>query len=284
MQRKYKTPLAGLFLLGAGLLAIIAWQAADPVVQALLAPSSLLLAFLAGCHLTPHVWRLAVPCCALQLAGLLWRAPHEYAIGLWVWPVLLLPPQPRSMRACLLALAAFGWWQVQSTLRVPQAFLSGMLLSGLMLLGLARTLEHTQLRQALESRHRLAPGQALWSLSRLRQDIAVEWSRSQRENVHVELLVMRQRGHGLAEHLLSLTRAFEGCYRVNDDTLATLLISRDAQSGAQRRDALIAALPMACRIRASVLTPDLDPLTLGHELAMQTDRFHLVREADPDHE
>ncbi|WP_432415299.1 hypothetical protein ACRHM7_01020 [Chromohalobacter israelensis] len=289
MQRKYKTPLAGLFLLGAGLLAVIVWQESDPIAQALLAPSSVLLALLAWHSLTPRVWRLVVPCCALQLAGLLWRAPLDYAIGLWVWPMLLLPPQPRALRACLLVMAAFGWWQVQSTLAVPQSFLSGMLLSGLMLLGLARAAEHTHLRQELENRHRLAPGKALWSLSRLRQDIEVEWSRRQRENVHVELLVMRprQRGYGarerLGECLPALTRAFEGCYRVNPHTFGVLLVSPDAQHAVQRRDALIAALPMECRVRVAAVTPDLDPLTLGHALAMQTDSLSLAREEEPDH-
>ncbi|MDV6319893.1 hypothetical protein [Chromohalobacter sp. HP20-39] len=276
MQSKYKTPLTGLFLLGAGLMTIIAWTEDDPITQGLLIAAIIVLTTLVWHHLSRRVWALAVPLCALLLLTLLWHAPMKYAIGVWLWPIMLLAPQPRAMRYTLLLAAALSWWHIQAPLGVAQAALSGALLAALMALGLAKAIEHNRLRQELERRHRLTPGDPLWSLNRLRQDLVIESSRHQRENVYAELLVIRphQRSRNVRRHLkdrlAALTHAFEGCYRVDAQTFAVLLISKDEQHAASRRDAVSTELQGHCRIRIAPVAPDLDPVTLGHELSMQT--------------
>ncbi|MGO1343173.1 hypothetical protein [Chromohalobacter japonicus] len=284
MQSKYKTPLTGLFLLGAGLVTITAWQEDDPLTQGLLIAAIIVLTTLAWRHLSHRAWTLTIPLCALLLLTLLWHAPMKYAISVWLWPIMLLAPQPRPMRYALLVAAALGWWHVQAPLGVAQAALSGALLVALMTLGLAKATEHSRLRQELESRHRLTPGDSLWSLNRLRQDLSVEWSRRQRENVYAELLMVRPHQHGhkvrrrLEERLAALIYAFEGCYRVDAQTFAILLISKDEQHAALRRDAITTELQEHCRIRIAAVVPNLDPITLGHELSVQASGLHCRQE------
>lgn len=284
MQSKYKTPLTGLFLLGAGLMTITAWQEDDSITQGLLIAAIIGLTTLAWCHLSRRAWTLTIPLCALLLLALLWQAPMAYAISVWLWPIMLLAPQPRPMRYMLLVTAALGWWHIQAPLGMAQAALSGALLAALMALGIAKAIEHSRLRQELERRHRLTPEDSLWSLNRLRQDLAVEWSRRQRENVYAELLVVRphQRGHNvrrrLKERLAALIYAFEGCYRVDAQTFAVLLVSKDEQHAALRRDAISTELQEHCRIRIAPVTPHLDPITLGHELSLQASGLHFRQE------
>ncbi|MCT8467938.1 hypothetical protein KZO85_05085 [Chromohalobacter canadensis] len=284
MQSKYKTPLTGLFLMGAGLMTITAWQEDDPITQGLLIAAIIVLTTLAWRHLSRRAWALAIPLCALLLLALLWHSPMTYAVSVWLWPIMLLAPQPRPMRYALLVAAALGWWHMQAPLGMPQATLSGALLAALMTLGFAKAIEHSRLRQELERRYRLTPEDSLWSLNRLREDLSVEWSRRQRENVYAELLVIRpyQRGHTvrwrLRERLAALIHAFEGCYRVDAQTFAVLLISRDEQHAALRRDAISTELQEHCRIRIAPVAPDLDPITLGHELSVQKSGLHCQQE------
>ncbi|MCK0743832.1 hypothetical protein [Chromohalobacter nigrandesensis] len=288
MQSKYKTPLTGLFLLGAGLVAITAWQEDDPITQGLFIAAIVVLSTLAWRHLSRRAWALTIPLCALLLLTLLWHAPMTYAISIWLWPIMLLAPQPRGMRYALLAAAALGWWYVQAPLGVAQAALSGALLAALMALGFAKTSEHNRLRQELERRHRLTLEDSLWSLNRLHHDLGVEWTRRQRENIYAELFMVRphQRGSNirrrLRQRLATLIHAFEGCYRVDARTFAILLISKDEQHAASRRDAISAELQEHCRIRIAPISPDLDPVRLGHELAVQADGLH-IRQEKTDH-
>ncbi|MCI0510433.1 GGDEF domain-containing protein [Chromohalobacter marismortui] len=285
MQSKYKTPLSGLFLLGAALVAIIAWQEKDIITQGLLIVATLVLTLLAWHPFSRRAWALTVPFFALVLLVLLWRAPMTHAISIWLWPILLLAPQPRSMRYTLLMAATLGWWLMQGHLGAAQTALSGALLAALMALGFAKAIEHGRLRHELERRQRLTPEDPLWSLGRLRQDLSVEWARVQRENIHAELLMVRpyQRGHKvrrrLRERLIALTHAFEGCYRVDAKTFAVLLISRDEQRAAARREAIAAELQAHCRIRIAPVTPNLNPITLGNELSLQASGLHFRHEA-----
>ncbi|WP_280561365.1 MULTISPECIES: hypothetical protein [unclassified Chromohalobacter] len=288
MQSKYKTPLTGLFLLGTGLVTITAWREDDPITQGLLIAAIIGLTTLAWRHLSRRAWTWTVPLCALLLLALLWHAPMTYAIGVWLWPIMLLAPQPRPMRYALLVTATLGWWHIQAPLGVAQTALSGALLTALMALGFAKAIEHNRLRLELERRHRLTPENSLWSLHRLRQDLNVEWSRRQRENVYAELLVVRprQRGHNarrrLKERLAALIYVFEGCYHVDTQTFAVLLISKDEHHAALRRDAISTELQEHCRIRIAPVAPHLDPVKLGHELSVQDSGLH-VRQETTDH-
>lgn len=245
MQTKYKIGLLrGNLLVAAVLLALLA-MATTTLTEALLlwlsatwlATSALLMAFN---HRRPVTvpWQL-LP--GLLLAALLWVAPERHVTWLWAWAVLLMLPQPRWILLLETLLALATWWPLRELLGLEQWTLSGLGLAALMLLGLSRALDLRTLRKSALSRARLVPGLTLWPGSRLPRDLALERSRSLREGVHAELLLLhapRHRSWSLAQRLCHLTHSFEHCYRLDSRTLATVLISRDRHQANERRGML----------------------------------------------
>ncbi|MCG6656393.1 hypothetical protein HOP52_01190 [Halomonas campisalis] len=256
MQSKYKVGRMRLNLLAAALLlAILAYRSE-------LASSALLLwlavawltvtaALLEFSHRRPASlpWQL-LP--SLLLASLLWTDPHRHALWIWVWPALLMLPQPGWMLGLSVALAGLTWWSLYDLWGFEQALLSGLVLLTLMLLGMAHNREFQPLRLAARQRARLIPGLALWSAQQLSADLQRERARCQREGVHGELLLLRTPRHLLwssAQELCRQTHDFENCYRLDHHTLAALLLSRDREQAAGRRQALLERLRAPAKAR-----------------------------------
>ena len=256
MQSKYKVGWMRLNLLAAApLLAILAYRSA-------LTSSALLLwlavawltvtaALLEFSHRRPATipWQL-LP--SLLLAGLLWTDPDRHALWIWVWPALLMLPQPGWMLALSIALAALTWWSLYDLWGFEQALLSGLVLLTLMLLGMAHNRQLQPQRLAARQRARLIPGLSLWSAQQLGADLQRERARCRREGVHGELLLIRTPRHQLwssAQELCRQTHGFENCYRLDHRTLAALLLSRDAEQAAQRRRALLERLRAPAKAR-----------------------------------
>lgn len=197
---------------------------------------------------------------ALLLTLLLWLAPERHAMWLWGWAAILTLPQPLLLLLVHLLLATSCWWQMQRLTGIEPGLLSGLLLAALMLLGLARNLG-LQLLWHEGSRHtRLMSNMMLRSGRQLAHDLPLETTRCLREGSHGELLLLRSSAMHqptLASALTSATRNYEGCYQVDGQTLAALLISHDVSEARQRRDAILASLPAPRQARFVMLIPAL---------------------------
>ena len=68
----------------------------------------------------------------------------------------------------------------------------------------------------------------------------------------------------LAEALVASTRSYESCYQADGQTLAALLINRNAKEATLRRNTLLASLPSPFQARFVTLAP---ALSLDTQLA-----------------
>ncbi|PMR76930.1 hypothetical protein C1H69_04315 [Billgrantia endophytica] len=206
-------------------------------------------------HLRPATlpWQL-VP--SLLLASLLWTDPERHALWIWIWPALLMLPQPSWMLGLTVALAALTWWSVQDLLGFEQALFSGLVMLILVLPGLARNRQLQPLQFATRQRVRLVPGLPLWSAHQLTSDLRRERARCRREGVHGELLLLSSSRHllwPLAQNLCQQTHDFENCYRLDRHTLAALLLSRDEAQASDRRESLLKGLRSPVKARFTSL-------------------------------
>ncbi|GGX90726.1 hypothetical protein GCM10007160_17740 [Litchfieldella qijiaojingensis] len=288
MDSKYKTNLFRFhLLLGAGVLALLAIQATQETVRALLWLGTLWLVGSATLHELNQRWPTRTPwqlVPALLLASLLWLSPGQFACWLWAFAILLMLPQPWWLISLNVLLAALSWWRVQAHLSIEQGMSSALILTALMLLGLARSLNYRPLWQGVNERARLMPGTRLWTASQLLEDLPRESARSDREGTHTELILLRTHYHhcwSLAQTMCRALEPFEHCYRVDNKTLATLLTSRDIAHAHQRRESLLASLHGPHRIRAVSLAY---PLTLEAEcqaLASQDRDLVIIEKVTP---
>ncbi|GEK48138.1 hypothetical protein [Bisbaumannia pacifica] len=257
MDSKYKARLFRAGLVGGALL--LGWQASlaeEASARALLGLAGLWLLTTGLLQEQSLHWPALLPWQLVPgglLAALLWVEPSHYGAWLWLWAILVMLPQPTWLLPLQGGLAALGWWRVQQDLIPEQGLLTGLLLAAVMLLGLGRALYLRPLWQGVSRRRRLLPGTRLWSRDQLVRDLYRERLRCERKDYHAELLLLRARPRHcwpLTRWLVSHLEPDENLYRLDRRTLATLLISRDAASGRQRRDALLAAPPWPVKARA----------------------------------
>ena len=183
---------------------------------------------------------------SLLLASLLTLDPDSFGVWMWAFAILMMLPQPRWMMALNVTLAAFAWWQVAATLPRAEANISGAALALLMLAGAAHAVQLRPLWQRVSQRQRLIPGLRLWSAQRLEESLARERTRSERDPLHGELLLVRSAGYRcwrLAQRLAEASHSFEHCYRLDRRTLAITLVGRDPAAVRQRCQALLSMLP-----------------------------------------
>ena len=256
MQSKYKVKLMRLNLWIAAILLILLAYFSERLFSALL----LLLAgiwlivtasLLELSHRRPATlpWQL-LP--SLLLAGLLTADPQRHALWLWVWPVLLMLPQPGWVLAVSCVLAGLTWWMLADHLGIEQALFAGLVLLPLILLGMARKHKLLPAYTTSRQRMRLVPGLPLWSGEQLAIDLRRERARCQREGVHAELMLLhtsRRQLWSLAQDLCRLTYEFESCYRLDPHTLGTLLLSRDDDQARVRRHTLLNGLRPSAKVR-----------------------------------
>lgn len=256
MQSKYKVGLMRLNLWAAALLLVVLAYLSEQLSSSLLlvlASAWLIVtaSLLEMSHRRPASvpWQL-LP--SLLLAGLLVADPERHAPWLWVWPALLMLPQPGWVLALSCALAGLTWWRLADLLGIGQTLFSGLVLLPLMLLGLARNRHLLPTRSAARQRMRLVPGLPLWSGQQLSHDLRRERARCRREGVHGELMLLRtprRQLWPLAQDLCRLTLDFENCYRLDHRTLATLLLSRNPEQARERRRNLLKGLRPAAKVR-----------------------------------
>jgi hypothetical protein len=261
MQSKYKVGLLRANLLFAALLLALMAPAAASVSEGVLLWLAsgwlgVTAALLEFSHRRPAMvpWQL-LP--SLLLAALLWVAPERHLIWLWAWAILVMLPQPAWMSAFNVLLAAATWWPLVTWLSPAQALVAGIVLAGMLVIGLVRSLGLLSLHGLNRGRMRLVPGLRLWSRQQLADDMERERIRARREGIHAELLLLRtsrRRLWPLAHQLCRVTRRFESCYRLDRRTLATLLLSRDAQQAEARRRQLLDALEPPSRWHAAGLS------------------------------
>lgn len=286
MQSKYKVGLMRLNLLaGALLLAFLAPRQTQLASALLLWLGVLWLtltaALLEFSHRRPAMlpWQL-LP--GLLLTGLLWTAPERYALWFWLWPAVLLMPQPSWTLGTNLMLAGISWWALYPLLGPIQAAFVGLTLGVLTAMAMAR--RHQPQQPVVRQRVRLVPGLPLWSAHQLTEDLPRERARCQREDVHGELLLLEVPRHQLwttARTLCHQLYGFESCYRLDSRTLAALLLSRDDVQAGQRRSALMAILPTPRKARFMTLATADD---LGIPLAdFQRQRAALTTDREFEH-
>lgn len=182
---------------------------------------------------------------SLLLAGLVSLETEAFSAWLWAFAILMMLPQPRWMMALNVTLAGLSWWQVAMRLPSGEAAVSGVLLVAILLAGAAHAIQLRPLWHRVSQRQRLTPGLRLWSAERLEQALARERTRSQRDPLHNELLLIRTSGHRgwrLAHHLAQASHAFEHCYRLDRRTLAIMLVGRDADAVRERCHSLLSRL------------------------------------------
>lgn len=124
-------------------------------------------------------------------------------------------------------------------------------LATLSVLALSRTHQLINMNGDIRQRLRLVPGANLWAGEQLLRDLLREQTRSEREAIHAEVLVIQVKRHQLwpvAQQLCELTYKFENVYRLNGTTLATLILSRTSKEAAKRRELLCAVLPDSAAI------------------------------------
>ncbi|MGB8713253.1 MAG: hypothetical protein WCD50_09005, partial [Onishia taeanensis] len=225
-------------------------------------------------------WPSSVPWQLLPsflLAGLFNVDSEHQTVWLWCFALLLMLPQPVWLMILHSLLAGYAVWQVQADLDVGQTLLIAMLLVGLMLLGLARAREVQSAWLRIGRRRRLIPGARLWSVHQLGEDLPREVVRSEREDSYAELVLIRTQGRQfwpLMSKFSQRLNDYEACYKLDNRTLATLLISRDLEQARERRKTLFDDMPTPLRSRIVTLAR---PLTLASEYqALRDQRQPLV--------
>ncbi len=281
MGSKYKVGPLQAAMLGCALLLIML------ALSAPMLPSGMLLVlaglWLTGSSLTLKCsvrWPSSVPWQLLPsflLAGLFNVDSEHQTVWLWCFALLLMLPQPIWLMILHSLLAGYAVWQVQADLDVGQTLLIAMLLVGLMLLGLARAREVQSAWLRIGRRRRLIPGARLWSVHQLGEDLPREVVRSEREGSYAELVLIRTQGRQfwpLMSKLSQRLNDYEACYKLDNRTLATLLISRDLEQARERRKTLLDDMPTPLRSRIVTLAR---PLTLASEYqALRDQRQPLI--------
>ncbi|MGM0521338.1 MAG: hypothetical protein ACQEQ6_04550 [Pseudomonadota bacterium] len=249
MQSKYKIQLLrGNLLVVAVVLAL--WTAAAPPKVALvlwlsvgwLLMTAMLLDF-------SHRRARGVPWQLLPgvlLVGLIAAAPERHSLLIWAWAALFMLPQMNWVAAFNVSGMALSLVLITPQLSPPSSWLMALSLGILSLLALSRARQLTDMNGTIRQRLRLIPGFNLWAREQLLRDLPTEQTRCEREGIHGELLILRVKRQKLwpvARQLCEQTYYFENVYRLNNTTLATLLLSRSPKGATGRRERLLAELP-----------------------------------------
>ncbi len=274
----YKTGLLRINLLVAAILIALRAITADVAVDAALlwamtawlAVTAMRLT-LRHRRFTATLWQL-LP--GLLLAALLWTTPERHVTWLWAWAILLMWPQPPWMLVLHGVLAAVTWYAQHDVLRDEHG--AGGPVAGRLDGAWPITLQALQAwRFAARHRASLIAGWPLWPRAQLERDLDRERRRATRESVHAELLLLRlppRRLFPLAGRLRHHLQRFENCYRLDRGTLGILLISRDAEQSAQRRQRLLDALEPQVKARA---------IPLPYLVSLTTEQHALSRQSPP---
>ncbi|MFU1517048.1 hypothetical protein ACN06F_07460 [Vreelandella sp. 21] len=180
------------------------------------------------------------------LLGLIAVAPERHSFLIWAWAAMFMLPQKRWVAVFNTCAALISWSFIAPLLNLPEALL---LLAALITLGVLSSAKACQLidiNGSIRKRLRLIPGLNLWPSGQLLRDLSREQTRSEREAIYAELLIIQVKRHQLwsaAQKLCNLIYSFEHVYRLNNQTLAALTLSHNPKEAAHRRKLLCAGLP-----------------------------------------
>ncbi|BCB61952.1 hypothetical protein HaloA020_26530 [Halomonas sp. A020] len=180
------------------------------------------------------------------LLGLIASAPDRHALLIWTWGAVFMLPQDRWAAVFNGGAALVSCLVLLPHIPLPEWLLMTLSLSILLLLAMSRTHQLLTINGVIRQRLRLIPGLNLWAGEQLLRDLIREQTRSEREAIHADVLIVRVRRRQLwpvAQKLCELTYDFENVYRLNSTTLATLMLSKTPGEAASRRTLLVAALP-----------------------------------------
>lgn len=270
MQSKYKIHLLRANLFAAAIVlalwAIVAPPAAAVVLW--LAVSWLLInaLLLDFSHRRAKGWPWQIAAGGL-LCGLIAVSPERHSILIWVFAAIYMLPQKPIALAFNSSAALLSWGMIAPFLSAPAWWLVLFTLSLLSLLAISRTRQLTDANESIQKRLRLIPGYNLWAGEQLLRDLLREQTRSEREAIHSDVVVIHVKRHQLwscAQKLCELTYLFENVYRLNNTTLAVLLLSRSPIESSQRQTFIFRALPhnVLCH---SIPLMDLEMATLTLE-------------------
>lgn len=249
MQSKYKIRLlrANLF---AAALALASWTYMAQPAAALVLWLSVGWLFVTALLLDfSHRRSKGLPWQALSgalLLGLIAVAPERHSFLIWAWAAMFMLPQKRWVAVFNTCAALISWSFIAPLLNLPEALL---LLAALITLGVLSSAKACQLidiNGSIRKRLRLIPGLNLWPSGQLLRDLSREQTRSEREAIYAELLIIQVKRHQLwsaAQKLCNLIYSFEHVYRLNSQTLAALTLSHNPKEAAHRRKLLCAGLP-----------------------------------------
>ena len=248
MQSKYKISLLRASLLAAAV-ALALWTPMAPPAAALLLWLSVGWLFITALVLdfshrrSPGLpWQMLA---GTLLLGLIAAAPERHALLIWAWGAVFMLPQHRWAAIFNACAAMLSCLLLAPVVSLPEWLLMVLSLATLSVLALSRTHQLINMNGDIRQRLRLVPGANLWAGEQLLRDLLREQTRSEREAIHAEVLVIQVKRHQLwpvAQKLCELTYKFENVYRLNGTTLATLILSRTSKEAAKRRELLCAAL------------------------------------------
>nr|WP_299242742.1 hypothetical protein [uncultured Halomonas sp.] len=196
----------------------------------------------------------------ISLTLFLWLAPERHLPWLWLWAVVLILPQPPWLWLLQGALAVSCWWQVAQGIDTEQGLLALIILMILMMMGFTHSLTELPLQRGLMRRARLSSKRPLHSERQLAKELPFETTRCIREGSYGELFLLRCSGRdqqAMLDILNAATRSYETCFQLNSRTLATLMVSRDIETGRRRRETLLASLSTSVKVRCATLVPSL---------------------------
>lgn len=191
------------------------------------------------------------------LIGLIAVAPERHSLLIWTWVALFMLPQMPWVAAVNLGGMALSLVVIAPLLSPAGGGLLALSLSILCLLALSRAYQLTDMNGTIRQRLRLVPGFNLWASEQLLRDLPKEQARCEREGIHGELLLLRvkrQRLWPLAQMLCEQTYRFENVYRLDGNTLATLLLTRSPDEAEKRYTYLITRLSDVLTGHAIALT------------------------------
>nr|WP_298415484.1 hypothetical protein [uncultured Halomonas sp.] len=263
MESKFKNGLYRLTLLfAATTLLLLATTHQDSVSRVLLSVIGLGLGLAALEHRRLIVFPSTLTPLLLGLALTLffWVAPERHMPWLWLWAVALILPQPPWLWLLQGVLAVSCWWQVALEIDTEQGLLALVILITSMIMGFTHSLAESPLQPGFTRRARLSCKRPLHSGRQLAHELPLETTRCSREGSYGELLLLRcswRDQQAILDMLVTGTRSYETCFQLDNRTLATLMVSRDIETGRKRRSALLASLPTSLKIRCASLVPSL---------------------------
>ncbi|MGM0614792.1 MAG: hypothetical protein ACQES7_04435 [Pseudomonadota bacterium] len=249
MQNKYKVNMlrANLLAAAVGLALLMPASTLDSLVVIWLAVgwlffTALLLDF-SHRRTTKVPWQL-IP--GILIAALLATMPENNGMLIWAWIAIFMLPQSNWVVMLNALLAIISLFMLSPYLPAPDQWLMFAALVMMCVLSVAHARQLNTINSTIRRRARLIPGMNIWAKEQLARDLPREHTRCMREGIHAELIVFKVRRHQLwptAHQLCQLTYHFENTYRLNSRMLATLILSRSASEGLERRQHLIQATP-----------------------------------------